>query len=806
MRKLICVVAVIAGITSSALTNAPTTHAIATLGTRSFVHGQRLEGLAFSKKGTTIFALDNQEACLWDVASGQKLQAWPGSWICGALSTDGQTVALAANGAHIDVFDVKSGNMTVGLPLSAGRSSAVALSADGRTVAGFDDADVVLWSVPSGKEVRRWRQVGQGISALRFLPGDQRLAVAGSKGEMSICKVDGDEEAISLEGSTGFRAWLAGSPDGKTLAGSCDIREGRVTKSSLRFWDTSTGRVTREVPGSFEAGDFSPDGQWLAASGLDEVRIVDIVTGQDLQKLSNCHEHVRAVAFSPDGKILATGQGQRIRFWDTKTWKEILPGTGHVGAVNAVAFSPDGHTIATGGLDGSLILWSWPEARECRRVEGVGSSWGVQHIAFSADGRTVGASAWINRDDTFFLFDAATGAPVSRFGKGHQGQGQVVFLPGGKEILTTQCDGSLAVWEAASGKLLRSIGNFEKGVDAVQLGVDHDTAWWIGSDKLALRNLETGKEVLLFQTGLYTYMTQTRLAVSPGGNLVAVGHRLWDAKTGEPISHGLENTIYHGFEKVSTISPDGRLFAFPWNGEIVLWDTLAQAKLRSLKTGQEAFHDLSFSPDATVLAAAGDTGVRIWDMTGCLRDGHLRQIELKPSEIDDLWKALAGDDATAADQAIWKLAAGGKAVIAYLSERLHPVVAPDELKVKAIRGRLTDDDYDVRETAARTLLDFGMALSPDERELLRRPGPEVPEAARAVGGPPKIRPRPLLPVPVLLPLPERLQATRVIAVLEHSLQRADAVKVLARLVDGAPDAPVTREAKGALGRVQSRGD
>ncbi len=85
----------------------------------------------------------------------------------------------------------------------------------------------------------------------------------------------------------------------------------------------------------------------------------------------------KVVAFSPNGKMLALAQGTRLRIWGTDSWSELLPASAHDDKINAVEFSPDGKRILTGGNDRKLIEWSWPEATELRRVEPVGSSWGI---------------------------------------------------------------------------------------------------------------------------------------------------------------------------------------------------------------------------------------------------------------------------------------------------------------------------------------------------------------------------------------------------------------------------------------------
>ena len=206
----------------------------------------------------------------------------------------------------------------------------------------------------------------------------------------------------------------------------------------------------------------------------------------------------------------------------------------------------------------------------------------------------------------------------------------MAFLPGGREVLTAQNNGSLAVWQADSGEWLHAIGDSPSdpsrrgsilGIHDVQLAPEGGTAWWAADDFLGLRDLATGKDLKLFRTGLPAHMFTTHLSVSPEGDWLAVGRCVWDAGTGEAITHGLEETIAHGFESISAMSPDGRLFAFPWGRKIIVWEALSRTQVGTLDTDRMQIHDMAFSPDGTVLAAAAEGGTLLWDMTGRLRKG-----------------------------------------------------------------------------------------------------------------------------------------------------------------------------------------
>ncbi|HEV2694594.1 MAG TPA: hypothetical protein VG347_16995 [Verrucomicrobiae bacterium] len=774
----------------SAMDTALPDGAVARLGSHRFEHSGRLTSLAFTPDGTELFATAINEACLWEVVTGKKQQVFAEtSLMGGALAQDGRTAALA-HGSLIEVFDTATGQQHAQLN---GESPSVALSPDGSQVASSHGGEVILWNVQAAKELRRWQLPGERVAALKFSPDGRRLAMAttGINGQVRIENLDSNGEPVVLTGGIGFQPWLVFSPDGKSIAGSCDVPFSGGHRSFLRLWNTATGQITHDVPGSYDAGVFSADEKWFVGAGLGAVAIYDSATGQELHRLPANQQHVGAVALTADGKTLATAQDQRIRLWNTETWEEINPGSGHEEPVLAVAVAPDGHTIATGGLDGRLILWDWPAASERKRIEKIGGGYGIKQLAFSPDSGTIGAAAWINFGDTYFLFDAATGTSVSRFGKEHQGEA-LAFMADGKEIVTGQSDGGLGVWEAASGKWLRSVGHHRGGIDSLAPAPDSKTAWWAGEYQgLGLRDLATGEDLRVFPGG--SHHSGACLAVSPDGDWLAVGGRVWDIKTGAVIVQGRDSLA------AIAISPDGRLLATADRGGVVFWEMLTRQEIHRLNTG--AIKALAFSPDGTVLVTSAYTEALVWDLTGRLQDGRLPAAGLSRAEMESCWEMLAGKDVWAAHQAAWSLAAGGAAAVTFLAEHLHPAASPDPVQVAKLRSEFADPDYDVRERAACELLDQGLDVSPGEREALRRPGRNYSSAPML----PQARGMPAFmgPIPVLLPLPDRVRASRAMMALEHSLAPS-AETLLVALANGAPAAPMTREASSALARVRQR--
>jgi len=406
------------------------------------------------------------------------------------------------------------------------------------------------------------------------------------------------------------------------------------------------------------------------------------------------------------------------------------------------------------------------------------------------------------------VFDAETGTQLSRFGKDRQGWVSK-FLPGGKEMMTAGVKGDLHIWEATTGRHLRSLGTLEQGaIQSLHMTSGGQSVWWSGEyQQLGLRDLKTGKDLRLLKDA--HHHGNGRLAVSPDEQWLAMGSRVWDLSTGKVISQG-ENVDR---TRPCVISRDGKLLAYGDEDRIVIWEKQTRQKIHTFTSEAGAvgeIHGLSFSPDGTLLAAAGDAGTMVWDMTGMLSEKMrvLPALAMDPDELEQLWKLLGSTDGWEGYQVGWKLAAGGVRAIGFLSKRLRPAEEPSEQELRDLRVQLKHEDFSERDFAARRLIDLGIVLKPEELELLRRPDPNALPANAAIARPENAKPRlgPLLPPPVLLPLPERVRHSRALATLDRiGIRRGgEAAKLLESLASGHPGSPLTREAKAALKRIRAR--
>ena len=175
------------------------------------------------------------------------------------------------------------------------------------------------------------------------------------------------------------------------------------------------------------------------------------------------------------------------------------------------------------------------------------------------------------------------------------------------------------------------------------------------------------------------------------------------------------------------------------------------------------------------------------DATGQSKHGPL---DLKPAELEGLWKDLAGECGSKSYRALWQLKAA-KQGAAFVKNRLGE--SPDGVDAAKIRQwiiDLDDDAFAVRETASRRLTEV-IAIAAPLLEKALKTGPSAEVRGR-------IRRLLMLARPATDTDGDRIE--KAVRVLEY----AGAVEALRALAKGVEGTKTTTAAKGALERLESR--
>jgi hypothetical protein len=287
--------------------------------------------------------------------------------------------------------------------------------------------------------------------------------------------------------------------------------------------------------------DISPDGRYVLSGGFDAFVLWDILQGQKIQTFSHPKAFMgdtTPVAFSPDGKYFASG-GIGAKLWDMATRREKI-------AFNQdrtffLSFSPDGKQLLTGGPAAGLLVSTPPNLK---------------------------------------IFDVATGRQVQNFAVKEHFVWSGVFYPDARHVVTAGSQGEMRLWDAVTGKVVRSVK---------------------GSDDLMDPRMNV-------------------VALSSDGDYLVTGSsdkstRLWNAKTLSPLKKFVGHDRIGGVMSAA-FSPDGRYAVSGGNeGRVVIWDLAAGAPWKVLSGHADwvAGASAKFTPDGKYVVSAGDASTRIWD-------------------------------------------------------------------------------------------------------------------------------------------------------------------------------------------------
>jgi WD40 repeat protein len=292
-----------------------------------------------------------------------------------AVSRDG-TRALSGGGhgdGAVRIWDLVKGQPVTRFTGHGDKSDviAVAFTPDGSAVisaAGPEDGSLRIWDVASGAE--RTQLSGDIGLLFRAVSDDGTLALAqemtaeGRSKGFSIWRLDEGRRIGGVDAADHASA-LAISPDGRTLlsgGGDGTLTLWRATGEKIRsFVAHGPGTTVRTVAFARSGRLLVTSGDGAGATGTAPSRAVmlwDPETGVAFRTIRNATHF----ALADDGRTLAVaGDATSIRVLDVITAQELARLEGHEGGVTALAFAPGGTRLVSAGADRSVRVWALRE-------------------------------------------------------------------------------------------------------------------------------------------------------------------------------------------------------------------------------------------------------------------------------------------------------------------------------------------------------------------------------------------------------------------------------------------------------------
>jgi hypothetical protein len=246
-------------------------------------------------------------------------------------------------------------------------------------------------------------------------------------------------------------------------------------------------------------------------------------------------------------------------------------------------------------------------------------------VAFSPDGSRLLSGSF---DKTLELWDAVTGRLI-RSWEGHAdeprfpvdspfkaiGVSSVAFSPDGKRLVSGGADHTLKLWDSATGRLIRTLEGHAGWVDSVAFSPDGTRLLSGSSDQtLKLWDTATGRVIRTLK-GHADWVSS--VAFSPDGTRLLSGSsdqtlKLWDAAGGRLI-----RTFERHEGEVSSLafSADGtRLLSGSSDKTLKLWDAATGRLIRTFEGHAQAVRSVAFSPDGRrIVSGSVDATIRVWD-------------------------------------------------------------------------------------------------------------------------------------------------------------------------------------------------
>mmetsp|Transcript_26618 Transcript_26618/g.90971 ORF Transcript_26618/g.90971 Transcript_26618/m.90971 type:complete len:308 (-) Transcript_26618:79-1002(-) len=223
------------------------------------------------------------------------------------------------------------------------------------------DRQPLVWDVPAGRVLRRFRGHDSAVNCAAFLAGGQVLATGGYDRAVKLWDLrGGSAEAVQAERFAGDSVSCLAAP---TQAGAAELLFGSVD-GTVRTLDVRRGEVRADALGApVTSLALTADEQCVLCATLPgRLALLDRGDGSLLAEYrghSNVGAQVACAVPPSDAAVAAGSEDGKVHCWDIVEEAQLPPlqAHGERAAVVGVAFHREKGAMLTCATDGTASLW-----------------------------------------------------------------------------------------------------------------------------------------------------------------------------------------------------------------------------------------------------------------------------------------------------------------------------------------------------------------------------------------------------------------------------------------------------------------
>ena len=521
-----------------------------------------------------------------DGTSVAELAGSPGANYIGIAMDSAARWLTAQTSTRIDLFDITTRTLVASIPFTKPMRTARVIP-DGQHVIVEGPADVMSILDRSGKVVTTFKA---DLGSVLFA-GDQLVYASPVEengiAHLLVADVTGKPRLDLPIGISPIHA-LAVDVTAKRIA--LGTEEGVVQVRSLvsgeALWQASLGD---------RAGVVLFDGNVLRVAGSNTVVSFDVTSGLEVERASIRAGSALLVASSDHARVAALVIGVGIAVWASSPG-ELVPLAPTPAKVTDFAIAPNG-TMITAADDGEIH-----ELRDGHSVRRLGSGAAIKTLARLDDGTLITAST----DGTIVVRDR-DGRELRRFAGGVTARPS----PDGRQIAAATSDGTVAIWDRASGTRLRTLGN---------IGPVKYIRWSRDGRRIAALAIEGDVSVWNVSGSVVREIPNGNFA---GGNIEFSADGKWLARGGEPadtlfaLDGGRDRKLLEaerqGAAIVVAFSPDNKTVLVAGLGFLSTWDIATGAPRLRIATDGIITASAFLDNGSYIVAGGMDRRVHVWN-------------------------------------------------------------------------------------------------------------------------------------------------------------------------------------------------